>query len=201
MSAQPIDESCENQGKTQRPNVEQENPFGARIRRLNTEILPSAPYLLRLSQHAGRRAHSQGAPYSWNTGNLFETHEQELQYMSFRRMDDAPMLHAHGQWDDGNGGIAPPEDPASQTSSNRTPLAGSGLKKKITLADYKNRDKKKSVDIETKASEFGNKSETRLRDDETKATEPSKSAEKSRVAATAADPKSEPQSEVPLQKR
>lgn len=201
MSAQLADESHLNQDKTQRPNVEGESLFDARIRRLNTEVLPAAPYLLRLSQQAGRRAHSQGASYSWNTGNLFETHEQELQYMSFRRMDDAPTLHAHGQWDDGNGGIAPPEETASQTSSNRTPLAGSGLKKKISLADYKNRDKTRPVDSETKASGSESKSEAKLRDGELGAPEATKTAESPRVAVTAGRSVSGPHIEVPVQRR
>ena len=63
--------------------------------------------------------------------------------MTFRRPLDN-MLHAHGQWDDGRGGIAPRDNLLSHNSSGHTPLQGPGVKKKITLADYKNRDKGKT---------------------------------------------------------
>ena len=63
--------------------------------------------------------------------------------MTFRRPLDN-MLHAHGQWDDGRGGIAIHDKSLSHNSSGHTPLQGLGVKKKITLADYKNRDKSKN---------------------------------------------------------
>ena len=90
-------------------------------------------------------------------GTLFAADEQELQYMTFRRSVDG-MLQAHGQWDDRKGGIAPRNGLGSQTSSGRTPLQSQGVKK-ISLADYKNRDKIKIANGDTPASQPGQKPE------------------------------------------
>lgn len=73
------------------------------------------------------------------------------------------MLRAHGQWDNGNGGLAPTEEPPSQTSSGRTPLAGQSAIKRISLADYKNRDKSKAaVAPEAKSQSFEAKAELKM---------------------------------------
>lgn len=77
-------------------------------------------------------------------GIHFAPNEQELQYVTFRRHSDS-MLHAVGLWNDGNGSIASQEESQSQTSSGRTPVGAPGAKKKMTLAEYKNRDKKASA--------------------------------------------------------
>ena len=124
-------------------SVKPQNAFDHRLDHLIKDILPSSPYILRLQQSPGRRLPQPSQSYHWKLGDLFTLGEQELQYMTFRRPMDG-MLQAHGQWDDGNGGIAPRGQNISHASSGQTPLQGSGVKKKITLADYKNRDKSKN---------------------------------------------------------
>ena len=66
--------------------------------------------------------------------------------MTFRpHPDPEGLLVSHGGWDDGNGGIERPEDSRNKSGSGRTPLQGQTFKKKIKFADYKNRDKTKSI--------------------------------------------------------
>ncbi|KAL9099885.1 MAG: hypothetical protein Q9163_004677 [Psora crenata] len=124
----------------------------AKLDRLIREILPPTPYILRLEQSHGRRLPTPSQSYHWMQGTLFSNDEQELQYMTFRRPADG-MLHAHGQWDDGKGGIALRDGPASQTSSGRTPLQNQSVKKKISLADYKKRDKTRIANGTTPAAQ------------------------------------------------
>ena len=59
-------------------------------------------------------------------------------------------MHVRGGWEDGKGGIAPPEDPASRTSSDGTPRAEQAPRKKISLADYKNKDRIKATPVAPK---------------------------------------------------
>ena len=125
-----------------------QDAIDSRLDQLIKDVLPSSPYILRLQQAPGRRLPQPSQAYHWKLGDLFTLGEQELQYMTFRRPMEG-MLQAHGQWDDGNGSIAPRDQTISHTSSGQTPLQGSSVKKKITLADYKNRDKSKIAVKET----------------------------------------------------
>ena len=84
--------------------------------------------------------------------------------MTFRQTHDGTLLQAYGQWDDGNGAIAPKEDPLSQTSSGRTPLTGQGAKKKISLADYKRLDKTKPRASDVNATAIKGPTETKVQD-------------------------------------
>lgn len=88
----------------------------------------------------------------WRIGTHFDSNEEELQYLTFkdRTNDLTPGLLCRGGWDDGKGGIAPPEEPHSRTSSDGTPLQGQGQKKKISLADYNKRDRNKAALAPTK---------------------------------------------------
>ena len=51
-------------------------------------------------------------------------------------------LHAKGGWDDGNGAIAPLEVSSSRSSTDFSATAGP--RKKITLAEYKNKARNKA---------------------------------------------------------
>ena len=116
----------------------------ARLDELIKDELPFTPYIFRIQHAEGRKLPQPTHSQHWRTGTPFAADEQELQYMTFRRPTDL-LIRSHGQWDDGKGGIAPREVPGSHTSSGRTPLNGPSARKKITLADYKNRDKSKAV--------------------------------------------------------
>ncbi|KAL9125475.1 MAG: hypothetical protein Q9217_005328 [Psora testacea] len=129
-----------------------QDTLDASLDQLIKEVLPSSPYILRLQQSHGRRLPTPSQSYHWMQGTLFSPNEQELQYMTFRRSMDG-MLHAHGQWHDGNGGIVPGDQSISQTSSGRTPLQSQGVKKKISLADYKNRDRNKNMNGDLSAAQ------------------------------------------------
>ena len=107
---------------------------------LTKDVLPSSPYLLRMPY---QRDNPQAKPSSqgyWSQGTLFSPDEEALQYTTFHQ-SPAGCLRSVGQWDDGKGGIAPQEKAQSQSSSGRTPIQNQGAKKKMTLAEYKNRDK------------------------------------------------------------
>ena len=133
-----------------------------KIDQLIEEILPYSPYILRVQQSHGRRLPAPSQSYHWMKGTPFSLEEQELQYMTFRRPHDG-MLHAHGQWDDGNGGIAPRDGTASQTSSGRTPFQNQSAKKKISFADYKNRDRSQTTNGSAPATQGEQEAESKLK--------------------------------------
>ena len=123
-------------GTTQR-----QHPLDAKFDRLIRDVFPPAPYLLRL-RHPSAQYHGRDR-YYWRKDTHFQEDEEELQYLTFRPNHDGTILYAHGQWDDGNGSMAPKDFPSSQASSGQTPSTGLAPKKKITLADYAKMDKTK----------------------------------------------------------
>ena len=129
--------------ETQKKINKVEQPLDARLRRLKSKILPESPYILHV-----RSTYRQSPEHAnlWRVGTRFDPNEEELQYLTFkdRTNDSTPGLFCRGGWDDGKGGLAPPEEPYSRTSSDGTPLQGQGQKKKISLADYNKRDKNKA---------------------------------------------------------
>ena len=135
--------------ETQRKINKVEQPLDARLRRLKAKILPDSPYILHV-----RSTYRQSPEHAnlWRVGTRFDPNEEELQYLTFkdRTNDSTPGLFCRGGWDDGKGGLAPPEEPYSRTSSDGTPLQGQGQKKKISLADYNKRDKNKAATVTTK---------------------------------------------------
>lgn len=135
--------------EAQRTTNKAEHPVDARFRRLKAKVLPETPYILHV-----RSTYRQSPEHAnlWRLGSHFDPNEEELQYLTFkdRTNDLTPGLFCRGGWDDGKGGLAPPEEPNSRTSSDGTPLQGQGQKKKISLADYNKRDKNKAVAATTK---------------------------------------------------
>lgn len=120
----------------------QQHSVDLKLEHLQKNVLPSAPYLLRLKARSAQ--YHPRERYYWRKDTLFDEDEEELQYLTFRQIHDDTLLHAHGQWDDGNGGLVPKEIPSSQASSGRTPIAAQVAKKKISLADYQKMDKSKA---------------------------------------------------------
>ena len=133
-----------------------EHPVDARLRRINDKILPTAPYMLSVDHSIAKEyvkhAYSHNAN-NWLKHTHFDRHEEKLQYLTFKdRTGDTSIngMHVGGGWEDGKGGIASPEDPASRTSSDGTPRAGQAPRKKISLADYKNKDRNKITPVAPK---------------------------------------------------
>lgn len=128
-----------------------EQHLDARFTRLKAQVLPECPYILHV-----RSTYRQSPEHAdlWRSGTPFDPNEVELQYLTFKdRTDDlTPGLLCRGGWDDGKGGLAPPEEPYSRTSSDGTPLQGQGHKKKISLADYNRRDKNRAAVTATKST-------------------------------------------------
>lgn len=104
-----------------------------RLRHLKENVLPSAPYLLKVP--TTYRLGSQQIN-DWRRGSPFGLHEEPLQYMTFnaRRYDDDTIFRVDGDWDDGNGNLKAAEDKRSGTNS---PMPGQIAKKKMTIWDYK----------------------------------------------------------------
>lgn len=144
------------------------------FQRVIDDVLPPAPYLLRLNPGALQLAHGNS---TWRRDTFFAPNEEELQYMTFRRDFEGTFLHAHGNWDDGEGGIAQPEVHSASASISRPPLPQQAPKKKITLADYQKRDKTKpkpaSTDTESAGKEMHDGHSTKAKAPEiTKPAEP-----------------------------
>ena len=135
---------------SQPPQKNKEHPIDARLDRINDNILPTAPYLLSAectltAQYVQRAYHH--TLNDWRKGTNFEPHEEKLQYMTFKdRSADGSVrgLHARGGWDDGNGAIAPLEVSSSRSSTDFSATAGP--RKKITLAEYKNKARNKAAE-------------------------------------------------------
>ncbi len=130
---------------------EPEHPVDARLRRLNDQHLPTAPYILSspgsFNHDFVQRRYPQNA-LNWRKHSLFKPGEEELQYLTFKdRSEDSDVrsMYAKGGWDDGNGRIAAPEEPYSRTSSDATPQQGQAPKRKITLAEYQKKDRSKAT--------------------------------------------------------
>lgn len=135
----------------QQTTYKDEDPVDARLRILRNEILPTVPYILstNFSLHSEHiKSHYPQNEINWRKYTLFCRGEDELQYLTFKdRSDDHDIrgMFARGGWDDGKGKIAAREEPYSRTSSDGTPRQGqAATKKKISLADYKNRDKNRA---------------------------------------------------------
>jgi len=134
------------------------NLLDARIKRIKNNILPQSPYLLTadgsLTSSYIRHIHPNNSN-GWRKNTLFEDNERRLQYLSFKdRSSDLERsgMHAHGAWDNGKGGMALLEEKTSLTSSDATtPHPNQGPRKKITLADYKNKDRSKATVVEARA--------------------------------------------------
>lgn len=130
-----------------------EQAVDARFRRLKAKVLPETPYILHV-----KSTYRQSPEHAnlWQIGTHFDLNEEELQYLTFkdRTNDLTPGLFCRGGWDNGKGGLAPPEEHYSRTSSDGTPVQGQGQgqgqKKKISLADYNRRDKNKSATVTIK---------------------------------------------------
>ena len=113
-----------------------QSAIDARLRRITDEILPSSPYILTLPTNYRVGSHQIN---DWRRGTPFAPHEEQLSYLSFlaRTFDEDNIMNAIGDWDDGKGAIK--EKNPHGRSGTSSPLPGQAPKKKISLADYKNK--------------------------------------------------------------
>lgn len=119
----------------QKKSAEQ-SPIDARLQQLSDKILPSSPYILTIPTNYRVGSHQIN---DWRRGSPFGAHEEQLSYLTFmpRTFDEDNIMSAIGDWDDGNGTIK--EKTSNVRSGTSSPLPGQVPKKKISLADYKNK--------------------------------------------------------------
>ena len=112
------------------------------------DVLPSTPYICRFPPPGPSQPPHRPTPLDWDQhwkrGSFWKSGEFELQYLTFNRHPGGP-LQSHGNWDDGNGGLASSAKAKSHISKAQTPTQVPGVKKTISLADYKNRGARRAV--------------------------------------------------------
>ena len=114
----------------------EQSSIDARLQKLTDNVLPSSPYILTIPTTYRVGPHQV---HDWRRGSPFAAHEEQLSYLSFmaRTFDEDNVMQAIGDWDDGNGAIK--EKTTHARSGTSSPLPGQPPKKKISLADYKNK--------------------------------------------------------------
>lgn len=117
--------------------------LNATIDRLRDDILPKQPYLLSVPSDVPYR-HSSRFVNTWHVGTPFGRREEQLQYLSFlpHQDEEEELLRVEGGWWDDAGpnirdNLSPKTGP---NSGNNTPV-DSSQRKKISLKDYKTKDK------------------------------------------------------------
>ena len=139
------------EAKTRQPLARDVHPLDVRLARLKGEVLPAAPYLLRTEKALNAehlKAYYPQNSISWRRYSPFRVGEEDLQYVTFKdRSKDSEVskiMSTISGWDDGKGKIRRHDDAPNRTSSDSTPRQGQVPRKKITLADYKNRERNKT---------------------------------------------------------
>ena len=114
----------------------EQSPIDARLQQLSDKVLPSSPYILTIPTNYRVGSHQIN---DWRRSSPFRAHEEQLSYLTFmpRTFDEDNIMSAIGDWDDGNGAIK--EKTSNARSGTSSPLPGQVPKKKISLADYKNK--------------------------------------------------------------
>jgi len=132
--------------QTRPANARLPNPFAKfddRIADLSNHTLPDQPYVLTIPSDLPYRRHTTD-PNRWYLNTPFVRKEEQLQYMSLLRHldDDEALLKADGDRIDHDGRlVAHAPTPQSEVPSRpQTPL-DAAPKKKISLKDYKTKDK------------------------------------------------------------
>lgn len=128
-----------------------EHPVDAKLQKLTADVLPKSPYILtgRVSyndEHV-RNYYPQNT-VNWRRYSPFKPGEEELQHVTYHDRSnehDIRSMYARKGWDDGNGSIVGRGEPYNRTSNDGTPHQGQAPKKKITLAEYKNKDRSKAA--------------------------------------------------------
>lgn len=113
------------------------------IKQLCAQVIPPQPYLLSVPSDLPYR-HSSRFISTWYVGTPFAAHEDELQYSTFlpHQGDDESLLRVVGGWADEKGNLIEEESSPPPTSlSGRNTPSEQANRKKISLKDYKSKDK------------------------------------------------------------
>ena len=116
----------------------------------------------------------------------FKPGEEDLQYLTFKSRSgegEANLLRTHSRVDDESGRMAGPRDSNSRTSGDGTPRQGQAPRRKITLAEYTNKDRKKPTTPALKSTVPETVDNAKIADKETNPT--TKSSEVTKPQQTA----------------
>lgn len=117
--------------------------LNAQIDRLGESVLPRLPYLLSVPSDVPYR-HSLRFVNTWHLGTPFDRPEEQLQYMSFlpHQTQHEQLLRVEGGWWDEQRQVLENEpSPRTTYVSGRPTPVDSTQRKKISLKDYKSKDK------------------------------------------------------------
>ncbi len=117
--------------------------LNAQIDRLGESVLPRLPYLLSVPSDVPYR-HSSRFVNTWHILTPFDRREEQLQYMSFlpHQAPHEELLRVEGGWWDEPGqGLVDEPSPRTTYDSGRNSPLDSIQRKKISLKDYKSKDK------------------------------------------------------------
>lgn len=117
--------------------------FDDRIASVCDRILPKQPYLVTIPSDVPYRKHSSEAN-RWFINTPFSRKEEQLQYMSLltHLADDEVLLKVDGTRIDEDGRLlAPQPSPRSEAPTRPQTPAETAPKKKISLKDYKSKDR------------------------------------------------------------
>lgn len=117
--------------------------FDNRIAKASDRIFPRQPYLVTIPSEKPFHRHANDQT-RWYLYAPFSKKEEQLQYMSFllHQGDDEVLMRVDGTRIDEDGRLlAPAQSPRSEPQSTPQTPIDSGPKKKISLKDYKTKDK------------------------------------------------------------
>lgn len=117
--------------------------FDARIADVSDKVLPKQPYLITIPSDSPYRRHSTD-PNRWYLNTPFSKQEEQLQYMSLltHQDDDESLLRVDGSRIDEDGHLqAASVSPRSELPSRPETPNEHAPKKKLTLKDYKTKDR------------------------------------------------------------
>lgn len=151
QSKRPQPESSQRPSQdTARPSTKEapQEPFAKfddRIAKASDRILTKQPYLITIPSEKPFRRHANDQT-RWYMHTPFTRKEEQLQYMSFllHQDDDEVLMKVDGTRIDEDGRLlAPVQSPRSESQSRpQTPsTTEAGPRKKISLKDYKTKDK------------------------------------------------------------
>ena len=116
--------------------------LNSQLQHLSEHILNQEPYLLSVPTDVPYR-HSSRAINNWRQATPFTEREEYLQYMSFlpHQDDEEELLYVEGGWSDYRGAIHQDEYSPHVSYSTARNTPSSQQRKKISLKDYKTKDK------------------------------------------------------------
>ena len=160
--------------------VEVDSPADASLEKLfGKEAIPKSPYTFNrqvqgaLPDEYVRSQYPQNT-IAWEKYSLFKPDEEDSQYLTFKSRSgegEANYLRTRAGEDGGNGKLAGPGELHSRTSGDGSPPQGQApKKKKMTLAEYTNKDRNKVTTPALKSTAPESKNNAKSADKETNPT-------------------------------